>query len=196
MVVTPGADSGHDSVSVTLDTVVLNAPTNEGGGVTFSTAPAGVPETAVNLPAGVIFSGAAQTLTGGTAVPGDYPLFVVQAKDAAGSVATEGITAVIRYVYAAVPKLSDGHAVEITGARENVYYIQSGAASWDHFEIVGPGAINGHQGWVNGHLGLNTAVYGGLEYKHGYTVFYQPVTGPGSVTPVPGSHWGYVYFVS
>jgi hypothetical protein len=77
-----------------------------------------------------------------------------------------------------------------------VYYIQSGAASWDHFTIVGPGAINGHQGWVNGHLGLNTAVYGGLEYHHGYTVYYQPVTGPGSTTPVPGSHWGYVYFVS
>lgn len=95
-----------------------------------------------------------------------------------------------------VPCLSKGHAVFITTARENVYYFQSRAASWDHFTIVGPGKINGHQGWVNGHLGLNAAVYGGLEYHHGYTVFYQPVTGPGSTTPIPGSHWGYVYFVS
>ena len=144
----------------------------------------------------MIFSGAAQTLTAGTAVPGNYPLFVVQAKDAAGATATEGLTAVIRYTYAAVPVLSDGHAVKITSARENVYFVQSGAASWDHFEIVGPGGINGHEGWVNGQLGLNAAVYGGLEGGHGYTVYYTPVTGQGSTTPVPGSHWGYVYFVS
>ena len=77
-----------------------------------------------------------------------------------------------------------------------MYYIQSGAASWDHFTIVGPGKINGHQGWVYGNLGLNVAVYGGLQYKHGYTVYYQPVIAQGSTTPVPGSHWGYVYFVS
>jgi len=195
--VTPGDTSSTDSVTLALDTVALNAPTNEGGAVTFSTAPSGVPETAVNLPAGVIFSGAAQTLTAGSAVPGDYKLMIVQAKDPAGATATEGFNAVIRYTYAAVPKLSDGHAVEGTSAsRENVYFVQSGAASWDHFTIVGPGAINGHQGWVNGQLGLNAAVYGGLEAHHGYTVYYQPVTGQGSTTSVPGSHWGYVYFVS
>ena len=104
--------------------------------------------------------------------------------------------AVVRPVYPPVPRLSGGHAVFIGTSRENVYFVQSGAASWDHFTIVGPGAINGHQGWVNGKLGLNAAVYWGLEYRHGYTVFYQPVTGRGSTTPVPGSHWGYVYFVS
>ena len=96
----------------------------------------------------------------------------------------------VQPVYAPVPRLSKGHAVALSPVRENVYFWQSGAASWDHFTIVGPGKINGHQGWVNGHLGLNTAVYGGLQAHHGYTVFYQPVTGPGSTTPVPGSHWG------
>jgi hypothetical protein len=95
-----------------------------------------------------------------------------------------------------VPRLSKGHAVALSPVRENVYFFQSGAASWDHFTIVGPGKINGHQGWVNGQIGLNAAVYGGLEAHHGYTVFYQPVTGQGSTTPVPGPHWGYVYFVS
>jgi hypothetical protein len=135
-------------------------------------------------------------LFAGTAVSGDYKSVAVTATDAAGATSVVTFDAVVRPVYAPVPRLSGGHAVFIGTSRENVYYVQSGAASWDHFTIVGPGAINGHQGWVNGQLGLNTAVYGGLEYHHGYTVFYQPVTGPGSTTPVPGSHWGYVYFVS
>ena len=121
-----------------------------------------------------------------------------------GNVVSDGnITGILAPppVTAPVPHLSKGHAVLITGARENVYFVQSDAASCDHFTIVGPGKINGHQGWVRAHLGLNAAVYGGLEYNHGYTVFYTPVTGPadcsgGSTTPVPGSHWGYVYFVS
>lgn len=99
-------------------------------------------------------------------------------------------------LFAPVPRLSKGHAVELTPAREDVYFTQSGAASWDHFTIVGPGAINGHQGWVNGKIGLNAAVYGGLEAHHTYTVFYQPVTSQGGTTPVPGSHIGYVVFVS
>jgi hypothetical protein len=184
----------EDGVSVTPDTVVLNAPANGYGKVFFETVPSGVAETLANGPAGAVFSN--DVLSAGTAVPGDYTNVAVTAKDAAGATAVETFDAVVRPVYAPVPRLSGGHAVFITTARENVYYVQSGAASWDHFTIVGPGAINGHQGWVNGHLGLNTAVYGGLEYHHGYTVFYQPVTGPGSTTPVPGSHWGYVYFVS
>jgi len=202
VVVTPGDDSGHDSVSITTDLVVLNAPTNANGGVTFSTVPGSVPETASNLPAGVIFDGAAQTLSVGTAVNGKYPLFVVRAADPAGAVATEGVIAVVGPFFEGVPRLSGGRATEgVNPARENVSFIQSNVASCDHFTIVGPGAINGHQGWVPAHLGLNVAVYGGLLQHHGYTVYYQPVSGPAdcsthSVTPWPGSHWGYVYFVT
>jgi len=185
----------EDGVSVTPDTVVLNAPVNDHGKVFFPAVPSsGVTETLGNGPAGAAFSNG--VLSAGTAVPGDYKSVTVTATDAAGATAVETFDAVVRPVYAPVPRLSRGHAVYVSIARENVYYWQSGAPSWDHFTIVGPGAINGHQGWVYGHLGLNAAVYGGLEGHHGYTVFYQPVTGPGSTTPVPGSHWGYVYFVS
>ena len=172
------ASPAEDGVSVTPDTVVLNAPVNEHGKVSFATVPsAGVTETLANGPAGAVFSNG--VLSAGTAVPGDYKNVAVTAKDAAGATAVETFDAVVRPVYAPVPRLSGGHAVFIGTSRENVYFIQSGAASWDHFTIVGPGAINGHQGWVNGQLGLNAAVYGGLEYHHGYTVYYQPVTGQG-----------------
>jgi hypothetical protein len=188
------ATPAEDGVSVTPDTVVLNAPANRHGRVSFATVPSGVAETLANGPAGAEFNNG--VLSAGRAVPGDYTNVAVTAKDAAGATAVETFDAVVRPVFAPVPVLSGGHAVFIGTSRENVYFIQSGAASWDHFTIVGPGAINGHQGWVNGQLGLNAAVYGGLEYNHGYTVYYQPVTGQGSTTPVPGSHWGYVYFVS
>ena len=194
---TVGAASvpAEDGVAVTPDTVVLHAPVNRHGKVSFPTVPStGVTEALGNGPAGVLFSNG--VLSRGTAVPGDYKNVTVTAKDAAGATAVETFDAVIRPVYPPVPRLSGGHAVFIGTSRENVYFYQSGAASWDHFTIVGPGAINGHQGWVHGQLGLNVAVYGGLEYHHGYTVYYQPVTGQGSTTPVPGSHWGYVYFVS
>ena len=184
----------EDAVSVTPDTVVLNAPANANGQVSFATVPSGVAETLTNGPAGAAFSNG--VLSVGAAVPGDYKDVTVTAKDAAGATAVEVFGAVVRPVYAPVPRLSHGRAVYISTARENVYFVQSGAASWDHFTIVGPGGINGHQGWVNAQLGLNAAVYGGLLYRHGYTVYYQPVTGQGSTTPIPGSHWGYVYFFS
>lgn len=192
--VTVGTTAGDDGVAVTPDTVALNAPVNRHGVVFFGTVPAGVPETLANGPAGAAFSNG--VLSRGRAVPGDYKAVVVTAKDTAGATSTETFDAVVRPVFPPVPRLSGGHAVALSPVRENVYFIQSGAASWDHFTIVGPGKINGHQGWVNGQLGLNVAVYGGLEAHHGYTVFYQPVIGQGSTTPVPGSHWGYVYFVS
>jgi len=185
----------EDGVAVTPDTVVLKAPVNAHGKVSFPTVPrAGVTETLANSPAGAVFSNG--VLSAGRAVPGNYKNVVVTAKDTAGATASEVFNAVVRPVYAPIPRLSGGHAVFIGTSRENVYFIQSGAASWDHFTIVGPGKINGHQGWVYGHLGLNAAVYGGLEYNHGYTVYYQPVIAQGSTIPVPGSHWGYVYFVS
>lgn len=141
------------------------------------------------------------TAVGVTVTPGDWSwtyktgceTWVDSSANGDGNVAADGnITGTV----CPVPVLSGGHAVKVNGSRENVFFTQSGAASWDHFTIVGPGKINGHQGWVNGKIGLNTAVYGGLDANHGYTVVYQPVTGQGSTVPVHGSHWGYVYFVS
>ena len=190
-----GAGATAVGVKVTPDTVALRAPRNADGKVIFATVPyAGVTETLANGPAGAMFRHG--VLSAGRAVPGYYKGVVVTAKDAAGATATEVFNAAVRPVYAPIPRLSGGHAVALNPVRENVYFILSGAPSWIHFTIVGPGKINGHQGWVNGHLGLNVAVYGGLQAHHGYTVYYQPVTGQGSTTPVPGSHWGYVYFVS
>lgn len=93
-------------------------------------------------------------------------------------------------------RLSRGHGTATAPNRETVSYQQSGAASWDAFYIVGPGAINGHRGWVNAQVGLNFGYYEGLEAGHGYTVYYTPVEGQGSSVQVPGSRAGYVYFVS
>ena len=159
--------------------------------------------TAGNLPGGTAMTG--DVLAAAGAVPGWYKSVTVKATDAAGASAVEDIAIRVNGspVRPDVPRLSGGHAMFVTGTRENVYFIQSGAASCDHFVIVGPGGINGHQGWVRAHLGLNAAVYWGLEYHHGYTVYYTPVvtSDPNScagapTTPIPGSHWGYVYFVS
>lgn len=91
-----------------------------------------------------------------------------------------------------IPVLSHGHAVSVSPHRENVFFDQS-VGSVDKFMIVGPGAINGHVGWVNAHAGTNAAVYTGLLADHGYTVYYQPYTAKNG-SPIAGSHQGYVYF--
>lgn len=93
-------------------------------------------------------------------------------------------------------RLSHGHGTSTAPTRETVSFQQSGGPSWDMFTIIGPGAINGHQGWVQGQVGLNTGVYSGLLANHGYTSCYTPVTSRGSTVQVPGSHGGCVYFVS
>lgn len=196
VVVTPGVASNLDSVTITIDDVTLGAPVNSGGQVSFPE-PAGVNETLSGTPVGVVFAN--DTLSVGTAVAGHYPLMILQAKDALGSVATEGFTAVVGPFFQGVPVLYGGHAVSITAARENVYVGLRNVDACLHFQIVGPGKINGHEGWVPAHVGENVAVYGGLEGNHGYTVNYEPVTGPancagGSTTLWPGAHTGYVYF--
>lgn len=96
-----------------------------------------------------------------------------------------------------VPHLYGGYAVKVANTRENVYF-RSTLPTWTEFTIVGPGLINGHHGWVHAQGGgaLNTSVYSGLLYGHGYTVIYVPVTGQGSFRQVPGTHSGYVFFVS
>ena len=189
-----GVSPSTDAVIVTPDTVQLSAPVNSDGTVLFPTVPPGVPEALVGGPAGATFSGG--VLSAGAAVPGVYPKVGVSAMDAMGASAFELFDASVQPVYAPVPWLSNGHAVSQGATRENVYFIQAGAPSWDHFIIVGPGAINGHEGWVNGQLGLNVGVYGGLEANHGYTVFYQPVISWGSTTPIPGSRGGSVFFIT
>lgn len=94
------------------------------------------------------------------------------------------------------PVLYGGSASYIAATRENVTFKQT-TPSWDKFTIVGPGAINGHVGWVNasGDGTVNTGYYAGLEANHGYTVTYQPYTGING-QPVTGSRDGYVYFIT
>jgi hypothetical protein len=95
----------------------------------------------------------------------------------------------------AVPVLFGGKPVYVAPTREEVTYEQT-LPGWTEFTIVGPGAINGHRGWVDGVKGLNAGYYSGLLPLHGYTVLYVPVTGQGSSHQVPGTHVGIAYFVS
>jgi hypothetical protein len=91
-----------------------------------------------------------------------------------------------------VPVLSHGKAVAISPTRETVTWQQT-IPSWEEFRIVGPGAINGHIGWVP--PGTTTAVYSGLLAHHGYTVTYTPYTAKNG-SPIVGAKPGSVYFVS
>jgi hypothetical protein len=158
--------------------------------------PTGDSAVLTNAPSGVAMVG--NTLAASSAAPGEYDGVKLAVADAAGATSVESFSLTVhgaRVGYQG-PKLSQGHAVKINSAREWVYFVLSGQPSWVHFTIVGPGKINGHQGWVNGKLGLNAAFYAGLLGNHHYEVFYQPVTGPGSTDPVPGSKMGVVDFVS
>ena len=200
--IAPGADSTHDSVTISLDLISLQAPVNNGTSVTFNALDsAGNPvteTTPTNLPAGVIWSG--NTLGVGTAVAGHYPLMILTASDPQGARATEGFTAVVKPFLAGVPVLYGGHANEgLNPSREDVFVGLRNVDACLHFQIVGPGKINGHEGWVPAHVGENEAFYGGLEQNHGYTVNYEAVTGPAdcsahSTTLWPGSRTGFVFF--
>lgn len=98
----------------------------------------------------------------------------------------------------AEPYLYGGHATVIANTRENVYFSLGGVktATWVHFQIFGPGPINGHEGWVLAQPGENVGVYTGLSYHHTYVSLYEPVTGKGSTDQIPGSAGGHVTFVS
>jgi hypothetical protein len=150
-----------------------------------------------NLPNGVMLASDG-VLSASTAVPGTYHNVTVTATDGQGAAAVEtlSITVTGHPVHTAVPVLSHGHAVSIAPTREDVLFTLTGPATWVHFTIAGPGAINGHQGWVWATPGVNEGVYSGLEAHHGYAVFYTPVTAQFGTTPVPGSHGGYVFFVT
>jgi hypothetical protein len=189
------------SYTVTADdvTLPLAVTNNTLGTVDLLPTVAGVAEVLTNAPSGVALAGG--VISGTNAIPGTYHSLRVTASDAAGATAVETLSVLVKggVVHAVVPVLSHGHAVCIAPTREDVYYEQSGAASWDHFTIVGPGGINGHEGWVYGNLGLNVGVYAGLLggiKGHGYTVYYTPVESQGSDVQIPGTHTGYVFFVT
>lgn len=201
------------NVTATTDAVTLNGTTdNVTGFADFASTPAGANLSAANLPPGVALSGVHLDAT--TAIPDRYSGLSVTATDAMTATARDTFSVEVdgATVRPNLPYLYGGHASDPftnNASRENVYVVLGGQASCLHFEIVGPGQINGHQGWVPGHLGLNAGVYGGLLAHHGYTVYYQPVTqnadgsptgssscAGGPTTPVAGSHWGYVYFIS
>lgn len=113
-----------------------------------------------------------------------------------GNLVSDGNITGIEFVPPALPALSRGHAVATSKVHETVCFTLSGAATEVHFLILGPGKINGHQGWIPAHLGVNCGYYYGLEANHTYLVYYVPVTGPGSQVQVPGTHAGHVTFVS
>jgi hypothetical protein len=196
-VIVAGHLTAIDVTAVTDDVTLIGTNNNVTDAIDFVSTPTGAGFTLANAPNGVALNGSHLVAT--NARPDEYSGLSVTATDTMGAVAVDTFKVEVdgAIVGNDTPRLSHGHAVAgINSSRENVFFVQSGSPSWDHFTIVGPGAINGHQGWVHGQLGLNEAVYGGLLAGHGYTVFYQPVTGPGSITPWPGAHWGYVYFIS
>lgn len=191
-----GASAGTDTVTVVPDTVTLGGTNNNTTGqVDFFTTPPGVGLSLGNEPVGLSLVG--NDLVAGDAIPGTYHNVTVTAQDAAGATAVDRLSAEVKgHLTFAVPTiLYDGHGVATAPTREEVTYLQSGNAGWDYFQIHGFGAIDGHQGWVNGQLGPNTGYYSGLVYGHSYTACYVPVTGPGSITPVYG-HGGCVYFIA
>lgn len=211
-----GRDTNPSKIDLTLLNNLVTIPlahnNNTTGQVEFLPTVAGVTEVLNNAPVGV--SLAAGLLSGSNAVPGPYSGLSITASNAAGAQAVESFGIFVKGLPARpnLPYLYGGHASDPflhNASRENVYVVLGGQPACLHFTIVGPGPINGHQGWVPGNLGLNTAVYGGLAAGHGNTVYYQPVTqnangtptgssscAGGPTTPIAGTHWGYVYFIA
>jgi len=178
---------------------VTSANQNGPGSVLFSATDnlsAAVSITETNLPGGL---DAANPLLPGTAAPGTYNNLAVVATDVNGAVGTGGFLLKVNggpAPVAPVPVLSHGAATFVAPTRENVVF-DTTITTWVHFQIAGPGAINGHQGWVHAIAGeLNTGVYSGLEANHTYAVFFTPVTAQGSTTQIVGTRTGHVTFIS
>jgi hypothetical protein len=132
------------------------------------------------------------TITGTPAPDAHSGTATLTATDAYGQTGTAMIAYTVNSAPAPVPVLSHGKAVATTPTRETVTWQQT-VPSWEKFTIVGPGAINGHVGWVP--PGTEIGYYSGLEAHHGYTVTYTPYTAKGG-SPIPGANPGTVYFVS
>jgi hypothetical protein len=145
------------------------------------------------LPDGLTFN-ADHTITGTPTADAKSGDATVTATDAYGvtGTATIAYTVYPKPTPTPVPVLSHGHAVATAPTRETVTWQQT-VPSWEKFVIVGPGAINGHVGWVP--PGTEIGYYSGLEAHHGYTVTFTPYTAKNG-SPIPGAHPGAVYFVS
>jgi len=179
--------SGGDGAALTW-----SAPTLTGGyGLeSIAVTPSGAEDVTITTPAVLPAAGSvAVSVSDGTGTT------VATVAITSGAQVTADLSEVRTTAASAVPHLSRGHAVSIANTRENVVFT-SDKATWVYFTIVGPGAINGHQGWVDASAGLNEGAYAGLESGHGYAVFFTPVAAQGSVTPVAGARTGYVYFVT
>jgi hypothetical protein len=139
------------------------------------------------LPDGLTLAG--NRITGTLAADARSGAATVTATDVYGQVGTATISFTL---IPAPPVLSHGKAVATSPTREKVTWQQT-IPSWEEFVIVGPGAINGHVGWVP--PGTQVAYYSGLEAHHGYTVTYWPYTAKNG-TLIPYALPGSVYFVS
>jgi hypothetical protein len=144
------------------------------------------------LPAGLRFNASNDTVTGTPASNARSAHAKVTAKDAYGQTGTSTIVYTVRPKATPIPVLSHGRAYATAPTREIVTWQQT-VPSWEKFVIVGPGAINGHVGWVP--PGTQTGYYEGLEAHHGYTVTYTPYTAENG-HPIKGAIPGSVYFVS
>jgi hypothetical protein len=198
----PGDNVSLGTGSVLTDEVLQITATNQNtdGSVLFAAKDtADVPTSAIsesNLPGGLV---SGNPLLPGTAVPGFYNDLQVTATDAAGAKATGAFLLKVNggpTPPAPVPVLSHGAATFVAPTRENVSF-DTTITTWVHFQIAGPGAINGHQGWVHAIAGqLNTGVYSGLEPNHTYAVFFTPVDAQGSSNQIVGTRTGHVTFIS
>jgi hypothetical protein len=144
------------------------------------------------LPDGVSFNASAWTISGTPAADAKSGTATITATDAYGQTGTATIGYTVYPKSAPVPVLSHGKAVATAPTRETVTWQQT-IPSWEKFVIVGPGAINGHVGWVP--PGTEIGYYSGLEAHHGYTITFTPNTAKNG-SPIPGARPGAVYFVS
>jgi len=158
---------------------------------TTSSDTTGITLSATGLPDGLSLK-SNNTITGTPAADAKSGTATVTAKDAYGQVGTATISYTVNQAPPPVPVLSHGKGVATAPTRETVTWQQT-VPSWEKFTIVGPGAINGHVGWVP--PGTQIGYYSGLEAHHGYTVTFTPYTAKNG-SPIPGAVPGKVYFVS
>lgn len=159
---------------------------------TTSSDKAGLTISVTGLPDGVSFNASTWTISGTPAADAKSGTATITATDAYGQTGTATIGYTVYPKPVPVPVLSHGKGVATAPTRETVTWQQT-IPSWEKFVIVGPGAINGHVGWVP--PGTEIGYYSGLEAHHGYTATFTPYTAKGG-SPIPGARPGAVYFVS
>jgi hypothetical protein len=179
--------SGPETVTIGSAAPVVRISTL----MTTSSDKRGVTVSATGLPDGLSLK-SNNTITGTPLADAKSGTATITATDAYSQVGTTTIAYTVNQAPPPVPVLSHGQAVATSPTRETVTWQQT-VPSWEKFTIVGPGAINGHVGWVP--PGTEVGYYAGLEAHHGYTVTYTPYTAKNG-SPIPGANPGKVYFVS